>query len=302
MLKLMKKTLFCLLTLFFAMCHPPQYKELSKQKQPFDWQGHRGARGLLPENTIPAFIKALDLGVTTLELDLAVSKDSQLIISHEPWLNHDICQNADNTPITKDEAEKKLIWHMNVAEVQKYDCGSRGNPRFPTQQRMRVFKPTLSEMVEEVKAYCHKKNRPLPYFNIEIKTQPDYDESRTPSVKTFAQLTLANIKRLKIYDKACIQSFDPRALEAVHQLDPKITTALLIENKGTIEANLSKISFKPSIYSPDFKLIDKTVVDYCHSKNIRIIPWTVNEVADMKNMMKLGVDGLITDYPDRIIH
>lgn len=300
MLKLMKKTFFCLITLFFAMCHPPQYSGQSKPKQTFDWQGHRGARGLLPENTIPAFIKALDLGVMTLELDLAVSKDSQLIISHDPFLNSEICENADNSRLTKEEAEKKRIWLMTADEVRKYDCGSLGNPRFPAQQRMRVFKPTLTEMVEEVKTYCRKKNRPLPYFNIEIKSQPTWDETLTPSVKTFAQLTLASIKRLKIYDKACIQSFDPRALEAIHQLDNKITTALLIENEGKIEANLSKISFKPSIYSPYFKLVDKNIVDYCHSKNIRIIPWTVNEVADMKNMIKLGVDGMITDYPDRI--
>jgi glycerophosphoryl diester phosphodiesterase len=167
---------------------------------------------------------------------------------------------------------------------------------------MRVFKPTFAEMVDAVKTYCKEKNRPLPYFNIEIKSMPAWDEKFTPSVKTFAQLTLASIKRLKIYEKACIQSFDVRALEAIHQLDPQITTALLIETQGTIEANLAKISFKPSIYSPDFKLVDKNVVDFCHSKNIRIIPWTVNEVTDMKNMIKLGVDGMITDYPDRIIH
>ncbi len=289
----MRISLFCLFFLLFSACHTPSI--------PFDWQGHRGARGLLPENTIPAFIKALELGVTTLELDLAVSKDSQLIISHEPWINSDICQNADNTPITKEEAEKKLIWHMSADEVRKYDCGSRGNPRFLTQQRMRVFKPTLTEMVEEVKAYCTKNKRPLPYFNIEIKSQSEWDESRTPSVKTFAALTLASIKRLNIYEKTGIQSFDPRALEAIHQIDKKITTTLLIENEGSIESNLSKISFKPSIYSPNYLLVDKKVVDYCHAHNIRIIPWTVNDRADMKALIKLGVDGLITDYPDRIV-
>lgn len=294
----MKITHFCLFFLMFTACRTPQYKN---QKPPFDWQGHRGARGLLPENTIPAFIKALDLGVTTLELDLAVSKDSQLILSHEPWLNADICQNADNTPIAKEEAEKRLIWHMTADEVRKYDCGSRGNPRFPTQQRMRVFKPTLTEMVEEVKAYCREQNRPLPYFNIEIKSQPEWDASRTPSVKTFAQLVLMHVKRLKIYDKTCIQSFDIRSLEAIHELDKKITTALLIENEGTTASNLAKISFKPSIYSPYYILVDKKMVDDCHAKNIRIIPWTVNEVADMKTLMKLGVDGIITDYPDRIV-
>ncbi len=297
----MKKALFFIFILFFATCTPPQYSGQSNSKTSFDWQGHRGARGLLPENTIPAFIKALELGVTTLELDLAVTKDSQLVISHEPWLNADICQNADNTPITKDEAEKRLIWHMTADEVKKYDCGSRGNPRFPTQQRMRVFKPTLAEMVAEVTSYCKENKRPLPYFNIEIKSNPEWDESRTPSVKTFAELALTTIKRLKIYDKTCIQSFDPRALEAIHAMDKKITTALLIENIGTIEANLSKISFKPSIYSPYYLLVNKKVVDYCHTQNIRVIPWTVNDVTEMKALIKMGVDGLITDYPDRII-
>ncbi len=297
----MKKALFFVFTLFFATCTSPQYSGRSNSKPIFDWQGHRGARGLLPENTIPAFIKALELGVTTLELDLAVTKDSQLVISHEPWLNAEICQNADNTPIPKVEAESRLIWHMSAYEVKKYDCGSRGNPRFPTQQRMRVFKPTLAEMVAEVTAYCKENKRPLPYFNIEIKTNLAWDELRTPSVKTFAELTLAHIKRLKIYDKTCIQSFDPRALEAIHMMDKKITTALLIENEETIQANLSKISFKPSIYSPSFLLVDKKMVDYCHAKNIRVIPWTVNDVASMKELIKIGVDGIITDYPDRIV-
>ena len=298
----MRTIISCAVTLWFVSCHIPQHSDAAKSLPSFDWQGHRGARGLLPENTIPAFIKALDLGVTTLELDLAVTKDSQLIISHEPWLNADICQNADNTPITKEEAEKRLIWHMTVDEVQKYDCGSRGNPRFLTQQRMRVFKPTLAQMVAEVRTYCLDNKRPLPFFNIEIKSQPDWDEKRTPSVKTFAQLALAAIKQLKIYDKTCIQSFDPRALEAIHALDSKLTTALLIENLGTVASNLAKISFKPTIYSPYFKLIDKQAVDYCHAKNIRVIPWTVNDIADMKSLMKMGVDGLITDYPDRIVH
>ena len=158
----MRISLFCLFFCLFSDCHTPQY---NTPKMPFDWQGHRGARGLLPENTIPAFIKALELGVTTLELDLAVSKDSQLIVSHDPWLNPDICQNADNTRLSKEEAENRLIWRMTVDEIKKYDCGSLGNPRFLTQQRMRVFKPTLAEMVEAVTAYCKENNRPLPYFN-----------------------------------------------------------------------------------------------------------------------------------------
>jgi glycerophosphoryl diester phosphodiesterase len=125
-------------TLFFATCTPPQYKPQMGDKSPaptlvkadFDWQGHRGCRGLLPENSIPAFLKAVELGVTTLELDLAVSRDSQLIVSHEPWMNDVICLNADGSAVEKGEGEKLLIWQMTAEEVQKCDCGSRGNPRF----------------------------------------------------------------------------------------------------------------------------------------------------------------------------
>ncbi|MBL7814214.1 MAG: glycerophosphodiester phosphodiesterase [Saprospiraceae bacterium] len=293
----MKKTIILALIICTTAC---QRHKPAPSSTLFDWQGHRGARGLLPENTIPAFLKALDLGVTTLELDLAVSKDSQLIVSHEPWLNADICQNADNTPVSKDEAEKRLLWHMSAEEIHKYDCGSRGNPRFPSQQRMRVFKPTLTEMVEAVKTYCRQKNRALPYFNMEIKTQPEWDNKRTPSVKAFVQLVLKTLKRLKIEGKTCIQSFDTRALEAVHQLNKQMVTAYLVENTGNINSNLAKLSFTPHIYSPHYVLVDKKLVDVCHSQKMRILPWTVNEVEDMKKLVALGVDGLITDYPNRI--
>ena len=178
-------------------------------------KGHRGCRGLLPENSIPAFLKALDLGVTTLEMDLAVSSDNQLIISHDPWFNHDISTKPDGSPVTKAEEESLAIFKMTAAEVQKYDCGSRGNPKFPEQQKMAVHKPTISEMVAAVKQYCADKKRDLPFFNIEIKSQPKWDNQYTPSVSDFAALTVAEIKRLGIKEKTCIQSFDPRALEAV---------------------------------------------------------------------------------------
>ena len=290
--------IFIALTYFIA---PPQYLSAQKPKSDFDWQGHRGSRGLMPENTIPAFLKALDLGVKTLELDLAVSADNQLVISHEPWLNHDICSKADGSPVTKEEAESLAIIKMTVAELKKCDCGSRGNPRFPEQQKMAAYKPTLSEMVEAVKQYCVENKRPLPYFNIEIKSQPAWDGKYTPSVSAFAQLVVDELNRLKIKELSSVQSFDPRALEAVKKLDKAVKTVFLVENINGLKANLKLLTFKPDVYSPYFKLVSQKMVRSCHNMGIKIIPWTVNEVSDMQKMIRLGVDGIITDYPNRIV-
>ncbi len=296
-------------TLFFAACTTPQYKPQMSDKSPaptllkanFDWQGHRGCRGLLPENSIPAFLKALELGVTTLELDLAVSRDSQLIVSHEPWMNADICMKANGSAVEKGEEEKLLIWQMTAEEVQKCDCGSRGNPRFWEQKAMRTVKPTLRQVVEAVRKQADFLRKPLPLFNIEIKSQPDFDNKRTPSISAFAKLVFDEIKALKVADRSCIQSFDPRSLEAIHKLNPKQTTALLVENGNGLSKNLKRLTFKPTIYSPYFLLISKATVDSSHAENIKIIPWTVNDTAAMRQLINIGVDGIITDYPDRIL-
>lgn len=298
-----KNSLILLLGIFFL---PPQYSarltaQNQKPKPNFDWQGHRGCRGLLPENSIPAFLKALDLGVTTLEMDLAVSADSQLIVSHEPWLNGDICTKSDGSAIKKGESEQLLLINMTADEIKKCDCGSKGNPRFKEQQPMKTYKPTLEEVVKEVKKYCAEKNRPLPYFNIEIKSQPDYDMKKTPSVFAFTKRVVEAIKNLGIKEKTFIQSFDTRALENVKKLDPSVKLVFLVENILGVKKNLKKLTFKPDVYSPFFKLLTKKVVDLCHKKGIKVVPWTVNEPLDIQSVMNLGVDGIITDYPNRII-
>jgi glycerophosphoryl diester phosphodiesterase len=297
------------IVLIIVACGTPQYKtqKMASDASPtlpkadFDWQGHRGCRGLLPENSIPAFLKALELGVTTLELDLAVSKDSQLIVSHEPWLNEEICLKADGTPVLKEDAENFLIWKMTAAEVQQCDCGSRGHARFKEQKAMRVVKPTLRQVVEAVRKQADFLRKPMPMFNIEIKSQANFDESRTPSVLTFAKLVHNEMHALKIQQKTCVQSFDARALEAIHRLDPNQTTALLVENQMGLRENLKRMTFKPTIYSPYYLLIAQSTVDSCHRQNIKLIPWTVNDTAAMRQLILMNVDGIITDYPDRVL-
>ncbi len=267
----------------------------------FDWQGHRGARGLLPENTIPAFLKALEYPIQTLELDLAVTKDGQLLVSHEPWLSHHICSNPDGSPVTEEQEKKLIIFQLTYAQIQKYDCGSRGNARFPEQQPLNAAKPLLSHVLDTVEAHCKKTGRRLPFYNIEIKSQVGWDGIYTPPVATFAQLLIDQIKAAGIQNRVCIQSFDARALQAVHQIDAGLTTAFLIENSNGFEKNMDQLNFKPDIYSPYYQLVNGKLVQQVHQQNMRLIPWTVNDTASMRQLIMLGVDGIITDYPNLIL-
>lgn len=269
--------------------------------QTFDWQGHRGCRGLLPENSIPAFLMALEFPeVTTLELDLAVSKDQELIVSHEPWMSESICMKPDGSPISKAEAMNLRIMDLTYEQIKQYDCGSRGNSRFPEQHKMPTHKPSLEDVVAAVRTHCEAVKRPLPRFNIEIKSHPQGDGVFTPKVEDFAKLVIAELERLKISELCCVQSFDTRAISAVHSLAPSLPIAFLVENKDGHETNLKLLDFKPTIYSPDHKLLRKKDVKDLHKRDIKVIPWTVNDVKSMKRLRRWGIDGIITDYPNRI--
>jgi glycerophosphoryl diester phosphodiesterase len=290
----MPKTVYlCLIVLLLASCTATTPIATPAG---FDWQGHRGCRGLLPENSIPAFLRALEFPeITTLELDLAVSKDNQLIVSHEPWFNPIICQHPNGDSVRTKEAEKLLLYQKTVAEIREYDCGSRGNPRFPEQQKMKTWKPTLREVVTAV----HAKKRAI-RWNIEIKSEPDWDGIRHPSVDVFADLVLREIADLGIAKECVIQSFDVRPLQYIHRKNPDITLALLVENVKGLQYNLRTLGFQPDIYSPYYQLISRKTVQKCRKSGIKLIPWTVNNPKDMRALIRLGVDGIITDYPDRI--
>lgn len=262
----------------------------------FDWQGHRGCRGLKPENSLPAFTHALTFPeVTTLELDLAVSKDGILIVSHEPFFNPAICLRADGSRFTDSAAMKLPLWSLTADEIRQFDCGSMGNPRFPEQEKMRVFKPTLREVVEAARTV-----RPGIRWNMEIKSQPSWDNIFHPGVEEFAALLVAELKQLGIAGDVTVQSFDIRALEAMHRLAPEIPLAYLIENMDSVEKNLKKLTFTPPIYSPYYLTVGSKMVRTCRKYHMKLIPWTVNEVTAMRRLVRLGVDGIITDYPDRI--
>ena len=293
---------YLLLLISLSCCTAPSTDHMDKQKAAdFDWQGHRGARGLVPENTIPSFLKALEYeSVTTMELDLAVSKDSLLVVSHEPWMSHHICSHPDSRPVVEAEEEELLLFQMTYEEIRQFDCGQRGNERFPEQKPMGVYKPLLSEVVEAVEQYCQQNNRAKVNYNIEIKSDADYDDVKTPAPAVFAQMVYKEVTRLGIQNRTCVQSFDVRPLQALHAIDSTITMALLVENIWGVNANLKKLGFTPDIYSPYYKMLTANTVKELHDKGFKVIPWTVNDTSTMKALIDLGVDGIITDYPNKI--
>ncbi len=265
-----------------------------------DVQGHRGCRGLLPENTLPAFMKALELGVTTLELDLVITKDKQVIVSHEPFFNHEI-SSIDGVRLDKESEKEHNIYQLTREELRRYDVGMMPHKRFPQQQNIPAQKPTLLELAEAVHQYCAENNRPLPYYNVEIKRVPSQDNLYHPSAEEFAELVLDAIYKGKIAGKTFIQSFDPASLEAVRQKDKAIPLVFLIYNEDSSEVNLKRLSFTPEVYSPYYELVDNKMVELCADLGMKLIPWTVNEREDMINLLDLGVDGIISDYPDVLL-
>lgn len=265
----------------------------------FDLQGHRGARGLKPENTIPAFIVALDSGVTTIEMDLAVTKDKQLVVSHEPWMNPAICLKPDNSSIPAKDEKKFNLYKMTYEEIRAFDCGSRGNEKFPQQEKMKVSKPLLMDAIIAIEDHIKSFSQYEVDYNIEIKSSPEGDNKSHPTPEAFSDLVHALIDQYLPWERIVIQSFDFRVLKYWHEKYPDVRLAALVENKKSVAANIQDLGFKPSIYSPNFVLIDKDDIQYLHQQKIRVIPWTVNEEDDMKKIQLMGADGLITDYPNR---
>src|ERR1035437_841267 len=174
-----------------------------------DIQGHRGARGYYPENTITAFIEAVKLGVNTLELDVVISKDLQVVVSHEAWMNAIFCTRPDGIEVEKNSKEKYNLYRMPFSEIAKYDCGKRGNAEFPLQEAVPEHKPLLTEVVTKVDAYTKANKLPQVKYTIEIKTEEgEKDGVFNPNPKTFVSLVYNEIKKQNCIAYATLQSFD----------------------------------------------------------------------------------------------
>lgn len=289
-----------LITMLLIAISCSSVKTLPMELPSFDKQGHRGCRGLMPENSLPAMLKALELGVTTLEMDAAITADGRVILSHEPFFNHEITTKADGSFVTEAEEKTLNIFKMTYAETQQYDVGKKAHPRFPKQERIAATKPLLSEIIDNVEATVRLTNRTPVFYNIETKTQPATDNIFHPEPETFVNTLMRVLEKKKITDRVIIQSFDFRTLIYLNKKYPSMKTAALVEgdDKRSIDEIINALGFTPTIYSPSFNLVTPQVIADCHAKKIRVIPWTVNDRASIERLKAMGVDGIISDYPD----
>ncbi len=288
---------YCTISFSILSCE----NSLSNKNEMIDIQGHRGCRGLFPENTIPAFKHALDLGVHTLELDVVATKEGIVYVSHEPFFNHEIATAPNDVEITKENEKSHNMYLLSATEIETYDVGIKPVVRFPNQKKMAVTKPKLYQMVKEIEAYGKLNDLDPILYNIEIKREPQNDDVFHPKMEVFADLVIDELKELNILDRTTVQCFDVPTLQYIHKKHNNVALVYLVMDMNGHEKNIDSLGFSPAVYSPYYKLVDEKMITYAKANEVKIIPWTVNEKVDMKKLIDLGVDGIISDYPDRLI-
>ena len=259
-----------------------------------DVQGHRGARGYLPENTLPAFGRALEIGVDTLEMDCGITRDGVVVIHHDRRLNPDFARGPDGKWVS---APAPTIYSLTFQELQQYDVGrirpgSEYAKRFPHQQAIDGTRiPKLADL------FLMTKNTGV-RFNIETKLLPTHaDETVGP--EQFARALYGEIRKAGMAKRAVIQSFDFRTLKIVEREAPEIETVYLTDLKDAIPARVHAAGAK--IWSPDLKAITPQTMAEAKKLGLRVVVWTANEPAEIESMIGAGVDGIISDYPDRVM-
>lgn len=258
-------------------------------------QGHRGCRGLYPENSLPAFQHALEMGVTVLEMDVCLSADGQVYVSHEPYMNPLYASFPGGLPV-KDASIN--LYQKTYSEIKSFDVGSRGNRLFPEQVRMATYKPLLSEVLALGEAFAQKSGRPV-YYNIEIKSEPaEYGKSQPATVKEFADRVWSVISAHISPSSLILQSFDFAVLQYWKSAINQGHISALVEKEKPDEM-LASLGFVPDIFSPSHKYLTKKSIEFCHAKGMKVIPWTINTTAEMQKFTDWQVDGIITDYPNR---
>jgi glycerophosphoryl diester phosphodiesterase len=284
----------------------------------FDIEAHRGGRALFPENTLASFANALSMGVDTLEMDIGVTRDGVIVVSHERGLNPDLARGADGKYV----APPGLPFvQLRLEDVKKYDVGkirpgSAYAAKFPDQRAVPGAKiPTLKEVIDLVRKSGDSHVR----LNIETKIDPSHpDES--PDPERFVALLLDFLEAERFSERVMVQSFDWRTLQLVQKLAPAIPTVYLTVQAGTAptvfpdKASVWTAGFDPAehgksipatiraaggaIWSPYFGDVNPALISESHALGLKVVVWTVNKPADMARLIEMGVDGIISDHPD----
>lgn len=267
-----------------------------------DVQAHRGGAGLMPENTVEAMKHALDMGVNTLELDLQVSKDGLVVVSHDPYFHPRYSIRPDGSYVQASDP-KEYIYKMNYEDITKYDVGSRESEVWPGKACFPAVKPLAGDLIDFVEAYTKEKGYSPVRYNIEIKSKTGKGEGVSwPVYNEFVDKCVQLLLSKHLDDRLVVQCFDVRALNFMHEKYPELVLSYLIDSKAKdFDTYMSKLSFTPQWLSPHYSLVDEALVAKCREKGIKLVPWTVDKPEDISRMIELKVEAIISNYPDRVL-
>ncbi len=272
----------------YSMAQKHGHMETGSTVSAIEVHGHRGSRGTHPENTLPAFQEAVESGAEVLELDLQLTKDDVPVISHDPEIGA-LCNDEKGQPVTT----RIPIRTLTFAEIQKFDCGSRPNPKFPEQKAV----PSKFTSLEQFLVWAKKHALKLAY-NIETKMTAPREELIAPP-KLFAKTVEQLLRKHGAIDKTILQSFDFRTLREAKTLNPKLRLSCLFENTPNFcDATANE---RAAFASPDWQSVTPEEVKRCHQLGIKVAPWTANSEDSWNKMVQCNVDAIITDYPRKLV-
>jgi glycerophosphoryl diester phosphodiesterase len=265
--------------------------------------GHRGCRGLLPENTLPAFLHALALGVDVLELDVVISQDQQVVVSHEPWLAAHLGPGPEGEQIDAQHEHAYNLYSLPYATIRKCVVGLKPQPNFPLQQAVATHRPLLREVLQATEAACQRLGRSPVGYSVELKSSAAGDAIYHPHPTRFVELVLAELAAAAVLPRTTLLSFDTRILQATRQLSPVSALCLLTEDAISVTTLFQQLGFVPDTFGPDFQLLSHDTVWRLAATYpvLRVVPWTLNTICDLQSAIDWGVAGITTDYPDRLL-
>jgi glycerophosphoryl diester phosphodiesterase len=304
------------LNFLFLVIPVLSYGQTMNTSKQLEVQGHRGNRGLRPENCLPSFATAIEAGADALELDLIVSKDGELVIHHDFFVNNELCTYLDGRPLL----QPLLIHSLTLAEIKQFDCGRKKNHSFPKQHAIPGTQiPTLNDLFEMIRSSSHPNAKKI-RLNLEVKRDPSHPEW-TSSPSELARKVLSKVEQNGFTDRVYYSSFDPEVLAAIRSIAPNAQIGFLfdeetIEEAQKIDPQAGKdlqagaeffiqlaLSLKANILSPHHTfLTDAHFIRRLQQAGFRVVSWTVNEPKRWAELMEMGIDGIISDYPEELIH
>ena len=255
--------------------------------------GHRGCRGIMPENSIEGLQKAIDLGADGIEFDVVVNKDKQIVISHEPYMEQKYCLTPDRSKIK--QGKELNLFQMTQIEIEKFDCGSLYHPNFPEQKKLMTYKPLLQELFRKVDF-----SEVMILF--EIKSEKRYYGKYQPQPDEYVDIILKEVSNYVHRKNIVFMSFDANIINELQNKAPQYKLVYLIDSSfKSIKNSIKDLTIKPYGIGMHHKTISKKEIKIAHELGIVVFAWTVNIYKDYMRLKSYGIDGIITDYPDNFI-